>query len=130
MQKIGGGRIQVDDFSIPLVREKEEEFRMKKFSLTTYTEWAGDRDETITKVFAILPEEAKVAIAEEENWTGCHWDDPAMVFSEQVEGLNMTKQAKIIIKALNAEECIDDGEEDEEVYTLSPLQQWLIDQKS
>ena len=101
---------------------------MKKFEYTSYTEWRGNEYETITKIFAVLPEMAQVAIAEQEDWNGCHWDNPSLVFSESVEGLNMSTEADVVIKALNAE-CDDDCEEEndeEKTYKPSLLQQWLI----
>ena len=103
---------------------------MKKFYFVSYTEWNGNGYETITKIFASLPEMAKLAIAKEEDWDGLHWTHPSVIFSETVNGFSMSEQAQTIVRALNAEEDIDDGEEDEEVYTPSPLQQWLINKKS
>ena len=100
---------------------------MKKFYYSNYTEWHGNGYETITKVFAEIPQTAMVEIAKQENWNGLHWDHPALVFSESVEGLEMSAEANAVVKALNAK-CDDDCEEEntEETYKPSLLQQWLI----
>ena len=99
---------------------------MKKFFYVSYTEWNGSDYETITKIHADIPQSAQVAIAEEENWNGCHWDSPSLVYSEVVPGLNMSDEASLVINALQAE-CIDDENEEEFCEDRSPLQQWLID---
>lgn len=104
---------------------------MQKFSFDVYTEWNGNEYETITKVFADIPDEAKVAIAKDENWSGCHWFSPSIVYVESVPGLSMSKEAEIIIRALNAK-CVDDEDEEDEEACKEPslLTQWLIDKVS
>lgn len=80
---------------------------MKKFVYESYTEWHGDNYETVTKVYAIIPRMAYDAIAKAENWRGCHWDAPNVVFCESVEGTDMSEKAFAVIGALNAE-CIEE----------------------
>lgn len=77
---------------------------MKKFEYETYTEYHGNGYETTTKVYAVIPKVARDAIAKEEHWDGCHWDAPAIVYSESVEGTTMSGQAAAVIDALKAEE--------------------------
>lgn len=77
---------------------------MKKFIYESYTEWHGNDYETITKVYAVIPRAAWNAIAKAEKWDGCHWDAPAIVYSESVEGTTMSDQAAAVIDALKAEE--------------------------
>ena len=48
------------------------------------------------------------AIAKAEEWDGCHWDAPAIVYSESVEGTTMSAQAATVIDALKAEEYEED----------------------
>ena len=99
---------------------------MQKFYYTSYTEWRGDDYETITKVYAVLPQEAQVAIAQSEDWNGCHWSHPSIVYTDSVPGLSMSDEASLVIDALRAE-CIDDEEEEwAPCEEPSPLQQWLI----
>lgn len=77
---------------------------MKKFVYESYTEWHGNGYETTTKVYAIIPRVARDAIVKAENWQGCHWDAPDIVFAESVEGATMSKEAFAVINALNADE--------------------------
>lgn len=77
---------------------------MKKFVYETYTEYRGNGYETTTKVYAVIPKVARDAIAKAEGWDGCHWDAPAVVYSESVEGLAMSEKAAVVIDALKAEE--------------------------
>lgn len=84
---------------------------MKKFIYESCTEWHGNGYETVTKVYAVIPRAARDAIAKAENWRGCHWDAPDVIFSESVEGTTMSKEAFAVINALNAE-CIEDDEEE------------------
>lgn len=58
---------------------------MKKFAYESYTEWHGNNYVTVTKVYAVIPRAARDAIAKAENWRGCHWDAPDIVFAESVE---------------------------------------------
>ena len=81
---------------------------MKKFIYESYTEWHGNDYETITKVYAVIPKAAYNAIAKAEEWDGCHWDAPAIVYSESVEGTTMSAQAATVIDALKAEEYEED----------------------
>lgn len=81
---------------------------MKKFVYESYTEWHGNGYETVTKVYAVIPKAAYDAIAKAENWHGCHWDAPDVIYSESVEGTEMSDQAVSVIIALHAKY---DGEE-------------------
>lgn len=81
---------------------------MEKFVYKTYTEWHGNGYETVTKVYAVIPRAAWDAIAKAEKWDGCHWDAPAIVYSESVEGTMMSAQAATVIDALKAEEYEED----------------------
>lgn len=84
---------------------------MKKFIYESCTEWHGNGYETVTKVYAVIPRAARDAIAKAENWRGCHWDAPDVIFSESVEGTFMSREAFTTINALNADEYNDDNEE-------------------
>lgn len=83
---------------------------MKKFVYESYTEWHGNNYETTTKVYAVIPKAAYNAIAKAEKWDCCHWDAPAVVYSESVEGLAMSEKALALINALNADEYDDEEE--------------------
>lgn len=85
---------------------------MKKFEFESYTEWNGNGYETVTKVYAVIPKAAQDAIARAENWQGCHWDAPDVVYAESVEGTEMSAEALVLINALNAE-CIEEESEEE-----------------
>ena len=82
---------------------------MKKFVYESHTEWHGNGYETTTKIYAVIPKAAYDAIGAAENWRGCHWDAPNVIFAESVEGTFMSKEAFTIIRALNAE-YIEEGE--------------------
>lgn len=84
---------------------------MKKFVYESRTEWYGNGYETTTKIYAVIPKAAWNAIAKAENWRGCHWDAPNVIYSESVEGTFMSREAFTIISALNADEYNDDEEE-------------------
>lgn len=83
---------------------------MKKFYYESETTWRGEYV-TITKVFADIPQAAQNAIAAAENWDGCHWDAPNIIYSEQVEGQVMSDEASLLIKLLGATAL----EEEEEI---------------
>ena len=84
---------------------------MKKFVYESYTEWHGNGYTTMTKVYAVIPKAACNAIARAENWNGCHWDAPNVIYSESVEGTYMSREAFAVITALNADEY-DDGKDE------------------
>lgn len=84
---------------------------MKKFIYESYTEYYGNDYTTTTKVYAVIPKAARDAIAKAENWRGCHWGAPDVIFSESVDGTTMSKEAFAVINALNAK-CIEDDEEE------------------
>ena len=54
------------------------EIKMKRFEYESYTEWYGGKYSTFTKVFDW--EKA------DSTWRGCHWDNPAIIKAEVVEG--------------------------------------------
>ncbi|EEX69995.1 hypothetical protein [Mitsuokella multacida] len=81
---------------------------MKRFIYESYTEYYGNNYITTTKIYAVIPKAARNAIAKAENWDGCHWDAPAVVYSESVEGTTMSDQAATVIDALKAEEYEED----------------------
>ena len=61
----------------------------------SYTEWHGNEYVTTTKIFA--PSKRV------PGWRGCHWDDPALVVSESIEGTDMSPLMRQIIHYLHAE---------------------------
>lgn len=77
---------------------------MKKFEFVSYMEWAGNEYQTTTKIYASIPAAARKAIAEAENWDGCHWDDPAIIYGECVAGTAMSQDAADLIRILRATE--------------------------
>ena len=80
----------------------------------TYTEWRGNEYVTTTKVYdtdKLVP-----------GWIGCHWDNPAIIASEAVEGTNMSSDMLKIINELGAVEIEeDDFEEDDKEYFPSSM---------
>ena len=48
----------------------------------TYTEWRSNEYVTTTKVY-----DTSLAVS---GWIGCHWDNPAIIASEAVEGTSMS----------------------------------------
>lgn len=83
---------------------------MKRFVYESCTEWHGNGYETTTKVYAVIPKAARDAIAKTENWRGCHWNAPDVIFAESVEGTSMSKEVSVLIDTLGAE-CIEYDEE-------------------
>lgn len=75
---------------------------MTKFYFTTETIWAGTDYQTTTKVFDPLRTEA--------DWSGCHWDNPAIIACEQVEGCGMSDEMFATIHMIGAEEFEDEEE--------------------
>ena len=71
----------------------------------TYTEWRGNEYVTTTKVY----DTAKLV----SGWTGCHWDNPAIIASEAVEGTNMSDDMLAFIEKVGAVEIEDEGEFEE-----------------
>lgn len=84
---------------------------MKRFKYESYTEWYDNQYQTVTKIYAEIPQEAMQAIAKAENWDGCHWDALYVVWSEQVEGQTMSDDALTMIKLLGATHCEESEEE-------------------
>ena len=60
----------------------------------TYTEWCDSNYHTITKVFDM----EKVDTA----WSGCHWDNPAIIKAEVVDGEAMSDEMSDFIKSVGA----------------------------
>ena len=56
----------------------------KKYEYETYTEWYDNNYHTITKVFDMEKVDA--------SWRGCHWDNPAIIKSEVVNGVMMSHE--------------------------------------
>ena len=81
---------------------------MKNFYWTQSTEYYDNNYWTVTKIYAAMPDVAAKAIADKENWSGCHWDDPRLVFSEQLRGITCSGDAQQLIRILNAH-YIDDA---------------------
>lgn len=81
---------------------------MKKFMYECHTEWHDNSYETTTKVYAVIPKAAYNAIAKAEKWDCCHWDAPNVIYSECVEGIEMSDQAANVIIALNAKYVEED----------------------
>ena len=74
---------------------------MKKFYFETETTWGGDGEYiTTTKIFDPL--------RADPDWSGCHWDNPAIVACEQVKDTIMSDKMSYTIRMLGAEECEDD----------------------
>lgn len=48
-----------------------------KYVYDLYTEWYGDKYVTIGKIF---DKRRRV------HFSGCHWDDPRLIYAEQVDG--------------------------------------------
>ena len=75
---------------------KATEIKVKGHSVyDSYTEWHGNEYVTTTKVYdsgRIVP-----------GWCGCHWDNPALVVSESIEGTDMSPLMRQIIHYLHAE---------------------------
>lgn len=57
------------------------------------------------KSWAVIPDVAKKAIAEDEKWDGCHWDAPEIIWTEQTNGMLSSPEADKMISLLNAEEA-------------------------
>ena len=69
---------------------------MAKYEYENYTEWYDDNYHTITKVFDL----EKVDTA----WNGCHWDNPAIIKVEVVNGEVMSDEMSDFIKFVGAVE--------------------------
>ena len=77
---------------------------MAKYEYETYTEWCDNCYHTITKVFDM----EKVDTA----WSGCHWDNPAIIKAEVVDGDIMSGEMLDFIKSVGATDIeeVDDDE--------------------
>lgn len=73
---------------------------MKKFICESYTEWHDNNYWTVCKVYADIPQEAADAIAEAEEWDGCHWDNPRLVYCDAVIGTAMSDEATEFLRLL------------------------------
>ena len=73
---------------------------MKRFEYESYTEWCGGKYSTFTKVF----DWEKV----NPTWRGCHWDNPAIIKAEVVEGEIMSDEMSAFITSIGATEMVDE----------------------
>ena len=73
---------------------------MAKYEYETYTEWYDSNYRTITKVFDM----EKVDTA----WSGCHWDNPAIIKAEVVDGEVMSDEMSDFINILGATRIEED----------------------
>ena len=71
---------------------------MAKYEYETYTEWHDSNYRTITKVFDM----EKVDTA----WSGCHWDNPAIIKAEVVNGEIMSEEMLNFIHEIGATEIV------------------------
>ena len=76
---------------------------MKNFIASTYTEQMGGDIVTTTKIYAEIPQSAADIIAAAEKWDGNHWDNPRVLFAEQVKGTAPSAFAMELIRRLGAE---------------------------
>ena len=67
---------------------------MTKYEYETYTEWYDNCYRTVTKVF----DTEKV----DTTWSGCHWDNPAIIKAEVVDGKVMSDEMADLIKSVGA----------------------------
>lgn len=76
---------------------------MKKIYADVYTEYFDGDYVTTTKIYADIPQDAADLIAAAEKWDGCHWDNPRIVFSEQVDGTAPSEFALELMRRIGAE---------------------------
>lgn len=65
---------------------------MKRYLYESYTEYYNNNYRTTTKLIKF-----------NSNFVGCHWDNPAIVASEQVESLYMSDDMANLINEYRAE---------------------------
>ena len=70
---------------------------MAKYEYETYTEWYDNCYRTVTKVFDM----EKV----DTTWSGCHWDNPAVIKAEVIEGEIMSDKMADFIRFVGAIEA-------------------------
>lgn len=68
---------------------------MKRYLYESYTEYYNNEYHTTTKLYDTTKFNS--------NFVGCHWDNPAIVASEQVEGLYMSDDMANLISQYRAE---------------------------
>ena len=76
---------------------------VKMIEYESYTEYCGGKYTTTTKVFDWDKVDA--------SWSGCHWDNPAIIKAETVEGETWSDEMSDFINILGAtriEEEADD----------------------
>lgn len=71
-----------------------------KFFYECYTEYFNGGYHTTTKVYDSRRKKAA-------DWQGCHWNDPLLLVSEQVDGLIMSDEMARFIDKVNAVEIED-----------------------
>ena len=69
----------------------------------TYTEWYDGNYRTITKVFDMGKVDA--------SWSGCHWDNPAIIKAEVVDGEVMSDEMSDFINILGATRIEEEADE-------------------
>ena len=72
----------------------EVDIMMTKYEYETYTEWCDNCYRTVTKVF----DTEKV----DTTWSGCHWDNPAIIKAETVEGETWSDEMSDFIHKVGA----------------------------
>lgn len=73
---------------------------MRRFEYESYTEWCDDKYTTATKVFDWEKVDA--------TWSGCHWDNPAIIKAEVVDGEIMSDEMSEFIKSVGAAEIVEE----------------------
>ena len=69
----------------------------------TYTEWYEGNYHTVTKVFDM----EKV----DTTWSGCHWDNPAIIKAEVINGEVMSDEMSDFIKSVGAIDIEEEADE-------------------
>lgn len=69
---------------------------MKRYVYESYTEYYSGDYHTTTKLY----DTTKFS----SSFSGCHWDNPAIIASEQVDGLYMSDDMANLISQYKAEE--------------------------
>ena len=76
---------------------------MMKYEYETYTEWYDGNYHTVTKVFDM----EKV----DTTWSGCHWDNPAIIKAEVINGEVMSDEMSDFIKSVGAIDIEEEADE-------------------
>lgn len=73
------------------------------YEFESYTENWGGKYTTITKVFDWDKVDA--------SWSGCHWDNPAIIKAEVVDGEVMSDEMSDFIKSVGATDIEEESDE-------------------